>query len=105
MGVKRESWAIYDPKGAEITDGHGSRGGDIAHMCDFLDVIRGTGKLSRPIDEREKRAMMCRLSNMGYRSKTVVRCDPQNGEVLCKAEGIKFCGLARGDRAGCEPQV
>lgn len=105
MAVNRDSWTIYDPKGAEISKGKGAGGGDPAHIGNFLDAIRGSAKLNSPIDEGQKSTMMCHLGNMAYRSNTVVKCDPKTGKILDNAEALKFWGRDGGYRKGWEPKI
>jgi predicted dehydrogenase len=90
MGIGRDSWTIYDPKGKEISQGKGAGGGDPAHMGNFLDAIRGKAKLNSPIDEGQKSTMLCHLGNIAYRTNTVVRCDPKTGRMIDNPEGGKL---------------
>lgn len=92
MGIGRDSWVIYDPKGAEISKGKGAGGGDPAHIGNFLEAIRGNAKLNSPIDEGQKSTMLCHLGNIAYRTNTVVRCDPKTGKLLDNAAGEKLWG-------------
>ncbi len=82
MGVNRDSWTIYDPKGKEISQGKGAGGGDPAHFGNFIEAVRGNAKLNSPIDEGQKSTMLCHLGNLAYRTDTVVRCDPKTGKIL-----------------------
>lgn len=82
MGINRDSWTIYDPKGKEISQGKGAGGGDPAHFGNFIEAVRGNAKLNSPIDEGQKSTMLCHLGNLAYRTDTVVRCDPQTGKIL-----------------------
>ena len=82
MGINRDSWTIYDPKGKEISQGKGAGGGDPAHFGNFIEAVRGNAKLNSPIDEGQKSTMLCHLGNLAYRTDTVVRCDPKTGKIL-----------------------
>lgn len=90
MGIGRDSWTIYDPKGKAISTEKAAGGGDPAHMGNFLDAIRGTAKLNSPIDEGQKSTMLCHLGNIAYRTNTVVRCDPKTGKMIDNPEGEKL---------------
>jgi predicted dehydrogenase len=92
MAVARDSWTIYDPKGVEISKGKGVGGGDVSHIGNFLDAIRGEAKLNSPIVEGQKSTMMCHLGNIAYRTNTVVKCDPKTGKVLDNEEAKKLWG-------------
>lgn len=107
MGIATNSWTIYDPKGAEVSKGKASttgRAGDVAHIGNFIDAIRGDAKLNSPIDEGQKSTMMCHLGNLAYRTNTVVKCDPKTGKILDNAEAMKLWGRD-GYRKGWEVKV
>ncbi len=104
MGVARDGWTIYDPTGKEISKGKGAGGGDVAHIGNFIDAIRGKAKLNSPIEEGQKSTMMCHLGNIAYRTNTVVRCDPATGKILDNPAGEKL--WARPEyRKGFEPKI
>jgi len=90
MAIARDAWAVYDPKGVEVSKGKGAGGGDPAHVGNFLDANRGKATLNSPIDEGQKSTMMCHLGNIAYRTNTVVRCDPKTGKLIDNPEGEKL---------------
>ena len=90
MAIQRDSWIVFDPKGVEVSKGKGAGGGDVSHIGNFLDGIRGTAKLNSPIVEGQKSTMMCHLGNIAYRTNTVVRCDPQTGKLIDNPAGEKL---------------
>ncbi|QIF00860.1 Gfo/Idh/MocA family oxidoreductase [Roseimicrobium sp. ORNL1] len=93
MGISRDTWTTYDLAGAETGKGKSTaKGGDPAHIGNFLDAIRGNAKLNSPIDEGQKSTMLCHLGNIAYRTNTVVRCDPKTGKVLDNAGAEKLWG-------------
>jgi predicted dehydrogenase len=104
MSVARDSWTIYDPKGAEISQGKGAGGGDPAHIGNFLAAIRGEAALNSPITEGQKSTMMCHLGNIAYRTNTVVKCDPKTGQVLDNEAAKKLWGR-QSYRKGWEVKV
>ncbi|MES2465685.1 MAG: Gfo/Idh/MocA family oxidoreductase [Verrucomicrobiota bacterium] len=94
MGIDRDSWTIYDPKGVEISQGKaGTAGtGDVSHIGNFIDAIRGDAKLNSPIGEGQKSTMMCHLGNMAYRTNTVIQCDPDTGRITGNDAAQKLWG-------------
>jgi predicted dehydrogenase len=92
MAVNRDSWTIYDPKGAEVSKGEASTKGtgDVSHIGNFLGAIRDGTALNSPIDEGQKSTMLCHLGNIAYRTNTVVQCDPKTGKLINNPEGEKL---------------
>ncbi|MBL9114241.1 MAG: Gfo/Idh/MocA family oxidoreductase [Verrucomicrobiaceae bacterium] len=84
LSVGRDNWTIYDMKGAEVSKGVASTKGtgDVSHIGNFIEAIRGNAKLNSPIDEGQKSTMLCHLGNIAYRTNTVVQCDPKTGKML-----------------------
>ncbi len=84
MLMSRDTWTIYDIKGAEISKGKATTSGtgDVSHIGNFIEAIRGNAKLNSPISEGQKSTMLCHLGNIAYRTNTVVRCDPKTGKIL-----------------------
>ena len=83
FAIARDSWTVFDKKGAETARGRSTTGGgDVAHIGNFIEAIRGQAALNSPIEEGQKSAMLCHLGNIAYRTDTVVRCDPRTGAVL-----------------------
>ena len=107
MAISRDTWSIYDPKGVEISKGKASTAGtgDVSHMGNFLDAIRGEAKLNSPIEEGQKSTMMCHLGNMAYRTHTVVRCDPKTGKIIDNAAAEALWGREGGYRKGWEVKL
>lgn len=106
MAAARDSWIIYDPKGKEVSQGKASTAGtgDVSHIGNFIDAIRGDAKLNSPIDEGQKSTMMCHLGNMAYRTNTVVKCDPKTGKILDNEEAMKLWGR-EGYRKGWDVKI
>ena len=82
LAVARDTYTIYDPKGVKVSEGKGAGGGDVAHIGNFIETIRGNAKLNSPINEGQKSTMLCHLANIAYRTRTTVQCDPKTGKVL-----------------------
>jgi len=103
FAIKSNTWTIYDPKGAKVSEDKGPGGGDPAHMGNFLDAIRGNASLNSPIDEGQVSTMLCHLANIAYRTQSVVRADPQTGRLLDNPAGEKL--WKREYRTGWEPRL
>lgn len=92
MALASNTWTIYDPKGVELSKGKSAQTGDVAHISNFIESIRGEAKLNSPIVEGQKSTMMCHLGNIAYRTNTVVQCDPKTGKILDNPEAMKLWG-------------
>jgi predicted dehydrogenase len=103
FAVNRDSWTVYDPKGAKISEGKGAGGGDPAHIGNFIEAIRGNASLNSPIDEGQISSLTCHLANIAYRTRSVVRCDSNTGQLLQHPEGEKL--WKRDYRPGWEPKL
>ena len=103
FAINNSAWTIYDSKGAKVSEGKGAGGGDVAHIGNFIDAIRGTAKLNSPIVEGQKSTMLCHLGNIAYRTNSTVICDPKSGKLLNNPAGEKL--WTRSYRAGWEPKV
>lgn len=103
FAINNSAWTIYDSKGAKVSEGKGAGGGDVAHIGNFIDAIRGTAKLNSPIVEGQKSTMLCHLGNIAYRTNSTVICDPKSGKLIDHPAGEKL--WKRGYRAGWEPKV
>ncbi len=104
MGINRDAWSVYDPKGVKVGEGKGKGGGDAAHMGNFLEAIRGNEKLNSPIEECQKSTMLCHLGNIAYRTNTVVQYDPKTKKLINNPEGEKLWKRLT-YREGFEPKI
>lgn len=100
--IRGGGYAIHDPKGKEVAKGSGN-GGDAVHLKNFLDAIRGDGKLNAPIDEGYKSALLCNLGNIAWRTMGAVRFDPEARRIIDSKEAAALWG--REYRKGWEPKV
>jgi len=103
LAIGRDTWTVYDQKGAQVSEEKRKGGGDPAHIGNFLDTIRGQAQLNSPIDEGQKSTMLCHLGNIAYRTNTVVRCDPKTGKLIDNPAAEKL--WQRVYRQGWEPAV
>ncbi|MEO8764331.1 MAG: Gfo/Idh/MocA family oxidoreductase [Ginsengibacter sp.] len=76
---------------------------DTYHFQNFIDTIRGEGKLNSPVDEVSKSVLLCHLANIAQRTGQALHCDPQNGHILNSPEGVKL--WRREYENGWEPKV
>ena len=103
LAINNSAWTIYDGKGAKVSEGKGAGGGDVAHIGNFIDAIRGTARLNSPIVEGQKSTMLCHLGNIAYRTNSTVLCDPKSGKLINHPAGEKL--WKRSYREGWEPKV
>ena len=103
FAINNSAWTINDGKGAKVSEGKGAGGGDVAHIGNFIDAIRGTARLNSPIVEGQKSTMLCHLGNIAYRTNSTVLCDPKSGKLINHPAGEKL--WKRSYREGWEPKV
>ena len=105
MAIMRDSWTIYDPKGAEVSKGKSADAGkgDVAHMGNFIEAIRGDAQLNSPISEGQKSTMLCHLGNIAYRTGSMIHFDPQARKITGNPEAEKL--WRREYRKGWEPKI
>ena len=101
--VSRNAWTLLDPKGEKISEGKSPETGDVPHVGNFLEAIRGNAQLNSPIDEGQISTLTCHLANIAYRTKSMVECDPETGKLLNHPAGEKL--WTRQYRAGWEPKI
>lgn len=85
------AYTFYDLKGTEIAKGKG-KGGDVEHIGNFLEAIRGNEKLNSPIDEGQKSTLLCHLGNIAYRTGSMVHFDPKTKKITGNPEAEKYLG-------------
>jgi len=54
---------------------------DLYHFENFIESIRGNGRLTAPIDDAHKSVLLCHLANIAQRSGATLWCDPLNGHI------------------------
>ncbi|HSJ03947.1 MAG: Gfo/Idh/MocA family protein [Verrucomicrobium sp.] len=96
------SYTFYDLKGVEMAKGK-APGGDVAHIANFLEAIRGNESLNSPIEEGQKSTMLCHLGNIAYRTGTMVHFDPKTKKITGNPEAEKYLG--RKYRKGWEFEI
>jgi predicted dehydrogenase len=100
--VQGSGFAIHDLKGVEIAKGTGS-GGDTKHFQNWVDAVRGEGKLVAEIEEGHLSTLMCHLGNIAWRTGQTVHFDPSNKKLVSNPAQEKL--WSREYRAGWEPKV
>jgi len=107
---------FYGDQGTLITDGTGYRifdaggkeaqkvagkGGDAAHLQNFLDCIRTGGRPAADIEEGHRSTLLCHLGNIAWRTGRTLDCDPKTGRIL-DADAMRY--WEREYRPGWEPK-
>jgi predicted dehydrogenase len=91
LAINGSGYAIYDEKGREVKKA-GGNGGDVVHIANFLDAIRGGKALNSEIEEGHKSTLLCHLGNIAYRTGRSLRCDAKTGRILGDKEAAALWG-------------
>ena len=102
MHVVGGKCVFFDLKGVKTSETEGPAG-DLEHIGNFLDAIRGKAKLNSEIEVGQVSAMLCHLGNIALRTSSVVQFDPKTKKLINQPEGEKL--WAREYRKGWEPKV
>jgi predicted dehydrogenase len=102
LAIRGDSYTVFDPKGKEVRK-VSSPVGEEAHVANFLEAVRGGGKLNSAIEESHKSTLLCHLGNIAYRVGRALRCDPASGHVLDDKQAMAL--WAREYEKGWEPKV
>lgn len=97
--IKANGYAIYDLKGKQVSEVKG-KGDDASHLENFLNAVRGEGKLNAEIAEGVSSATLCHLGNIAYRTGHTLHLDP-NGKILNDPDAMNLWG--REYQQGWEP--
>jgi predicted dehydrogenase len=95
-------YKIFDPAGKQIGDGTGP-GGDLVHMGNFLEAVRGDAKPNSEIAVGQTSTLLCHLGNIAYRTGRTIHFDPKSRKIVGDKEAEKF--WAREYRPGWAPKV
>jgi predicted dehydrogenase len=76
---------------------------DFYHFNNFIDSIRGSAKLTSPVDEGHKSILLCHLANIAQRTGSTLHCDPSNGHILHNEEAMRL--WKRTYQPGWEPKL
>ena len=55
---------------------------DLYHFNNFVEAIRGNGKINSPVDDGHKSVLLCHLANIAQRTGRTLHCDPSNGHIM-----------------------
>ena len=77
------------------------KGGDAAHLQNFLDCIRTGGRPAADIEEGHRSTLLCHLGNIAWRTGRTLDCDPKTGRIL-DADAMRY--WEREYRPGWEPK-
>lgn len=95
-------YTVYDPKNKEVKKESGP-GSDTSHVANFLDAVRGRGKLNSEIEEGHKSTLLCHLGNIAHRTGRTLRTDPKDGHILDDKAAAAL--WSREYEKGFEPRV
>ena len=95
-------YKVLDPNG-KVTKEDSGPGGNAEHVQNFLDCVRGEGKLNAEIEEGYKSALLCHLGNIAYRTGHTLNLDPETHRVVGDPEAEAL--WRREYRKGWEPKV
>jgi predicted dehydrogenase len=76
---------------------------DFYHFNNFIDSIRGSAKLTSPVDEGHKSILLCHLANIAQRTGSTLHCDPSNGHILHNEQAMRL--WKRTYQPGWEPKL
>lgn len=83
------TYTIIDRDGKQL-DKKSGRGGDMDHIKNLIDTIRGNDKLNCPIEEGHKSTLLCHLGNISYRlGKPITGLDPKTGKFPAGMRTVK----------------
>lgn len=63
---------------------------DFFHFENFVNSIRGTEKITSPIDEGHRSILLCHLANISQRTGRTLHCNPKNGHILNDPGAMKL---------------
>lgn len=65
-------------------------GGDMTdlHIANFLEAVRGQGRLNAPIHEAARSVILCHVGNIAQQTGRALRCDPFSGRIVGDDEAM-----------------
>jgi predicted dehydrogenase len=100
--INGTGYTVHDVSGRETRRETGT-GTDAMHFNNFLDSIRGNGRLNSEIEEGHRSTLLCHLGNIAHRTGRALRCDSNNGHILDDREAMNL--WRREYEPGWEPRV
>ncbi|MGI8671245.1 MAG: Gfo/Idh/MocA family protein [Luteitalea sp.] len=112
--IDGDGYTVYDLKGKMIDEVKPDAGSavsqvgpavrlDALHTTNFLEVIRGKGTLTSPIDGGHTSTLMAHLGNIAWKTGHVLTCDPATGRVQNDADATAL--WSRTYEPGWEPSA
>lgn len=89
LTIQGAGYHIYDPSGKEIDKGRGNAG-DVDHLSNFLESIRGDAKPNADIGEGAKSTMFCHLANIAYRTGHTIEYDAQQQQIAGDPQAMQL---------------
>jgi predicted dehydrogenase len=102
MAFDTAGYKAYDPTGRLIDERAGTPG-DVPHFQNFCDAIRDNEALNQDIEEGQKSTHWCHLGNIAYRTQSVIKVNPDTGQIKNNPEAQKL--WKRNYRNGWQPKV
>jgi predicted dehydrogenase len=89
LAINGNAYTIYDNAGVETKRETGPSS-DEMHFRNFLEAVRGNGRLNSEIEEGHKSTLPCHLGNIAHRTGHTLRCEPTNGHIIEDQEANRF---------------
>ncbi len=101
--IDGQDYRVYDQAGKELRHVHGTGSLDVVHTRNFLDAVRGNGRLNSEIEEGHKSTLLCHLGNIAHRLGRALTCDPKDGHIHGDKQAMAL--WTREYAKGWEPRV
>jgi predicted dehydrogenase len=102
LAIRNGGYVVYDPKGKEIRKETGP-GGNVEHLTNFLETVRGNAKLNSPVSEGSLSVDLCHLGNIAHRFNRSLKVDDKMGTIVGDPEAMTL--WKRSYEPGWEPKV
>lgn len=80
LEINGGGYTVYDSGGVQTKNVAGT-GSDAVHITNFLETVRGDGRLNCEIAEGHKSTLLCHLGNISYRTGQTLKCG-ESGHIL-----------------------
>ncbi len=102
IAIEGNGYSVYDPAGKLLRAEKGE-GGDSIHINNFLEGVRGNGRLSSEIEIAHKSTLLCHLGNIAYRTGRLLNIDNKTGQIRDDKQAMQY--WTREYEKGYEPTV
>ncbi|MGD9748943.1 MAG: Gfo/Idh/MocA family protein [Verrucomicrobiales bacterium] len=99
MDFNGSGYTTYDLDGKEI-DKNTEKPSDVPHFQNWVNAITSGEPLNQPIAQGQISTLLCHLGNIAYRTTGAVKVDPQTGDLVENAAGMKLWAREEGYRTG-----